>query len=81
MSPIALLNSLPSNYYAQDHIPNSWNLHYLDVKKMTQNQVHDWFIGLLKHYPKLNKWLIKTYGFYIHRICEFGNASLILCKG
>ena len=54
-----ILNSLPSNYYAQDHIPNSWNLNHLEVKKMTQNQIHDWFIGLLKHYPKLNK-LVKN---------------------
>jgi len=54
-----ILNSLPANFYAQDHIPNSWNLHYLDVKKMTTNQLHDWFIGLLKHYPELNK-LVKN---------------------
>lgn len=54
-----IINSLPSSFYAQDHIPNSWNLHYNDAKKMSTNQLTDWFIGLLKHYPKLNK-LVKN---------------------
>ena len=49
-----LINALPSEYYAQDHIPNSYNLHYTAVRKMGLKKMYDWMALVVKlHYPKL----------------------------
>ena len=50
-----LINSLPSEYYAQDHIPNSFNLFHKDIKKMSQSKLSEWFSNVIKlHYPNLH---------------------------
>lgn len=49
-----LLNALPCEYYAKDHIPNSYQLFHTQVKKMSAKDLAQWMeevIGL--HYPKL----------------------------
>lgn len=49
------INALPSQYYAKDHIPNSYNLFHKDVKKMSQSELCNWFRDVVKlHYPKLH---------------------------
>jgi len=49
------INALPSQYYAKDHIPNSYNLFHKDVKKMSQSELCNWFRDVIKlHYPKLH---------------------------
>jgi len=51
-----LLNTLPSEYYSQDHIPNSFNLHYKQIKKMSVVELQEWFnVVLQRHYPDLMK--------------------------
>ena len=53
---IVLINALPCEYYAKDHIPGSYNLYYKDIKKMNQSEIHNWFHNLVKvHYPKIYK--------------------------
>jgi hypothetical protein len=53
-----LINTLPSNYYAKDHIPNSFNLYYKDIKKMNTDNLFDWFNDVCRlHYPKLYKYI------------------------
>ena len=55
-----IINALPSEYYAKDHIPNSYNLHYSQVKKMTEKEVHEWMKFVIeKHYPVLYGFLKK----------------------
>ena len=50
-----LINALPCNYYAKDHIPNSYNLFYKQVKKMTTQELLEWFSDIVRiHYPLLN---------------------------
>ena len=49
------INALPSEYYAQDHIPNSFNLFNKDIKKMSQSNLFEWFGNVIKlHYPNLH---------------------------
>lgn len=49
-----LINALPCNYYAKDHIPNSYNLPYKDIKKMNHQELLLWFSDIIKlHYPKI----------------------------
>ena len=56
---IVLINALPASYYAKAHIPNSYNLYYKDVKKMSVEELHSWFREVVNtDYPKINK-LIK----------------------
>ena len=48
------INALPSEYYAKDHIPNTFNLTAKQTKKMSQNDVLKWFEEVIKiHYPKI----------------------------
>jgi len=55
-----LLNTLPYEYYAKSHIPNSFNLPYKQIKKMSQNELFSWFKDVISiNYPKINK-LIKS---------------------
>tara|TARA_Y100000996_G_scaffold408078_1_gene386553 strand:+ start:512 stop:1369 length:858 start_codon:yes stop_codon:yes gene_type:complete len=49
-----ILNVLPSEYYAKDHIPNTYNLPVSQIKKMSIKDLNDWFISIINlHYPKL----------------------------
>ena len=51
-----LLNTLPCEYYSQDHIPNSFNLHYKQIKKMSVEELHNWFKNVIKrHYLDIDK--------------------------
>ena len=43
-----LINALPCNYYAKEHIPNSYNLPYKDIKKMKQQELLLWFSEVIK---------------------------------
>lgn len=53
-----LLNTLPCEYYAQDHIPNSYNLYYKQIKKMSVAELQNWFLNVVKtNYPELHKLL------------------------
>lgn len=52
------INALPSEYYAKDHIPCSYNLHYKTIQKMSQKDLFSWFKDVVSlHYPKLYKYL------------------------
>ena len=54
-----VLNVLPCNVYAQEHILNTYNLPYNNIKKMSVNELNSWFKQLIElHYPLLKK-LIK----------------------
>ena len=49
-----LINSLPCEYYAKDHIHNSYNLFNKDVKKMSLSKIKDWMRFIVnQHYPKI----------------------------
>ena len=49
-----LINALPSEYFAKDHIPNSYNLYHKDVAKMSTSDLETWFHHVVQiHYPKL----------------------------
>ena len=53
-----LLNTLPCEYYAKDHIPGSYNLPHTNIKRMSQVQLTKWIIDLVNlHYPSLAKLL------------------------
>lgn len=63
-----LLNTLPCNYYAKDHIPNSYNLPTNSIKKMTRNELFRWFLEVAeKHYDGLYQ-LLKTKKIDIYEI-------------
>lgn len=65
-----LINSLPHKYYLKEHIPNSFNLTYKDVKSMDVSQ---WIIDLVElSYPKLKKFIEKysVYSLPIIIYCE-----------
>ena len=56
---IVLINALPAEYYAKSHIPNSYNLHHKTIKKMSQDELLQWFKDVIyKNYKNLAK-LIK----------------------
>ena len=40
-----VLNTLPAEYYAKEHIPNSYNLHYETIKRMSVKQLEQWMKG------------------------------------
>lgn len=53
-----VLNVLPSHVYAQDHIPNTFNLPYNKINKMSINDLNKWFLELIKlHYKKIQNLL------------------------
>ena len=55
-----ILNVLPSEYYAKDHIPYTYNLPVKQIKKMSIKELNEWFISIIDlHYPKLKKLLSK----------------------
>lgn len=79
------LNTLPCEYYAQDHIPNSFNLHYKEIKKMSVDQLNDWFSVVIKrHYPELQKMINKRLSVYeipivcycAHKDCNASELAL-----
>ncbi len=53
-----IINALPCQYYAKDHIPNSYNLFNKDIKKMSVIDLQKWFLEVVElHYPKLFTYL------------------------
>ena len=51
-----VLNTLPAEYYAKEHIPNSYNLHYETIKSMSVKQLEQWMKDVIeRNYPKLWK--------------------------
>ena len=56
MGEIVLINTLPASYYAKNHIPNSYNLHYTDIDAMSRTELINWMTEVVsRHYPKLHK--------------------------
>ena len=52
------INALPHEYYAKDHIPNSYNLPLNFIKSLSPEDLKIWFTDVIKiHYPKLKKYL------------------------
>ena len=53
-----VLNVLPSHVYAQDHIPDTFNLPYNKINKMSIDNLNKWFLELIKlHYKKIQNLL------------------------
>lgn len=53
-----MINALPAEYFAKDHVPNSYNLHFKVISKMSSKELLLWFSEVIKlHYPKLNAML------------------------
>lgn len=55
-----VLNVLPSEVYAKDHILNTYNLPYNSISKMSVNELNNWFKNIIDlHYPILKKLIAK----------------------
>ena len=55
-----VLNVLPSELYAKDHIINTYNLPYNNIVKMSVNELNNWFKNIIDlHYPLLKKLIAK----------------------
>lgn len=55
-----VLNVLPSELYAKDHIINTYNLPYNNISKMSVNELNNWFKNIIDlHYPLLKKLIAK----------------------
>lgn len=53
-----IINTLPSEYFAKDHIPNSYNLPVKLLRKMSSKEIENWILDVTKiHYPPLHKYL------------------------
>lgn len=53
-----VLNALPCEYYAKDHIPNSFNLNESMIKNMSHKDLVNWLGEVVKiHYPKLHTYI------------------------
>ena len=55
---IVLINALPCEYYQKSHIPNSFNIPYNKVGRLSQSELLNWMEDVVRlNYPKLNKLL------------------------
>jgi hypothetical protein len=53
-----VLNALPAEYYAKDHIPNTFNVTATQVKTMSKQKWHSWLKEVVDlHYPMLSRML------------------------
>ena len=82
-----LLNALPAEYFAKDHVPNSFNLFHKTIAKMSVKELNDWFGEVIKiHYPKLATYIknnkLEIYEVPIVAYCahEKCNASELAIK-
>lgn len=82
-----LINALPGEYFAKDHVPNSYNLFHKTIANMSVKELHDWFGEVIKiHYPKLATQLknkkLEMYEIPIVTYCahEKCNASELAAK-
>lgn len=56
---VVLINALPCEYYAKDHIVNSYNLPLDKINKMSQHDLMLWMKEVIKqHYPKIHRKII-----------------------
>ena len=63
-----IINTLPCEYYAKSHLPNSYNLPDKLIKKLSTQMLYEWFFEVIKeNYPKLYK-LIKSKKIEIYEI-------------
>lgn len=82
-----LLNALPAEYFAKDHVPNSFNLFHKTIAKMSVKELQDWFGEVINiHYPKLATYIknkkLEIYEIPIVAYCahEKCNASELAIK-
>ena len=89
---VIVLNVLPCEYYAKDHIPNTFNLPVSQIKKMSINELNTWFSSTIDlHYPKVKKLLnnklklneIPIICYCAHNKCSASKtgAELLMRKG
>ena len=89
---VIVLNVLPCEYYAKDHIPNTFNLPVSQIKKMSINELNTWFSSIIDlHYPKVKKLLnnklklneIPIICYCAHNKCSASKtgAELLMRKG
>ena len=86
-SSAVLLNALPSEYYAKNHIPNSYNMNYKTLQKMSPTDFKKWLTEVIHlHYPSISKLLsskkisiedVPIISYCAHESC---NASELLEK-
>ena len=74
-----ILNVLPSEYYAKDHIPNTYNLPVSQIKKMSIKDLNKWFTSIINlHYIKLKNLIpnkLKLYEIPIICYCVHNECS------
>ena len=82
-----VLNVLPCHIYAKEHIPNTYNLPFKNIKNMTSQEINKWLQNLIElHYPIFKKLLnlkkIESYELPIICYCAHNkcNASKIGCE-
>ena len=82
-----VLNVLPCHIYAKEHIPNTYNLPFKNIKNMTTQEINKWLQNLIElHYPIFKKLLdskkIESYELPIICYCAHNkcNASKIGCE-
>ena len=82
-----VLNALPCEVYAKEHIENTFNLPYNKIKKMSINELEKWFVEIINlHYPfinnLLNKKQLELYEIPIICYCAHNkcSASKIACE-
>ena len=82
-----VLNVLPCHIYAKEHIPDTYNLPFKNIKKMNLKEINNWLQNLLElHYPILKKLLdskkIEYYELPIICYCAHSkcSASKIGCE-
>tara|TARA_A100001015_G_scaffold309977_1_gene410441 strand:+ start:173 stop:1030 length:858 start_codon:yes stop_codon:yes gene_type:complete len=82
-----VLNVLPCHIYAKEHIPNTYNLPFKNIKNMTTQEINKWLQNLIElHYPILKKLLdskkIEYYEIPIICYCAHNkcSASKIGCE-
>ncbi len=73
-----ILNVLPNDIYAKDHINNTYNLPYNSINKMDDKELKNWFMEIIKlHYKDIEKLIkqdkIKLYEIPI--ICYCANSK------
>jgi len=88
-----LINSLPRTMYGKGHIPNSYNLPHTELKRMSQDDLMNWFGDVVKmNYSKLHKMIkenklnvyeIPIIVYCAHSDCSSSNvaATELLKKG
>lgn len=84
---IVLINALPSSYYSKSHIPNSYNLHNKEIRRLSQDELFDWFEEVIRlNYPilyecikkkKMNLYEIPIVVYCAHKECNAGYLSAI----